>query len=600
MYIKRIFFRKEDKHMKKFVSLLLSAVIIASMVPLAVSASAFSAFAAEVSSVQTAEPDDVQETTAATEETTEPATVAPTTAAPTTKPVITPAAPKTFTVRETAKDYIILKWDKVADATSYIISRADENDKGNMGSYSVIKIIDDMEVTAYKNTANITAGKVYKYKIEAERVDGGTTTKSSSKTLTTMTKPEDVSKVKVAKRTADSITIQWSKNKAATNYVIQKSSEDAKGKFSKYKTIKTAKSTTTKLKNTGLKSGYIYKYKVMVKRTKGAVSNTSEGKTVKGVVSPAAPKKLINKKSTTTAIKIQWSKVEKATKYEVYRKAAKEKYKKLATTASTTYTDRKIVTGKNYKYKVRAYRTVDKKKYYGAAIALKTSSAVASVKGVTVKTYLRRGLFSWAAIGNASGYEISVRKANGQWLQKATTPYRNYLTGKLKLNKTYTYRIRSYKTVNGNKVYGKAKTFNVTATSDTAYGKTVSGTWVEVCTETQTMYMYVNNKLYLTTPVITGYFYDSARKTTPGYHHVISKKSPATLTGPTWSVGVSYWLGFTSDGQGIHDATWQHGDFGKELYKLSGRGSHGCVNTPTAAVAKIFAKAYVGMPVIVY
>lgn len=593
--------------MKKFVSLLLTAVIFATMIPLAVSSSAISAFAATIDSVQTADPTTQPETTAPA---TQPTTKAPTQPA-TTQPkpisVITPSAPKKFTVMETDVDKVIIKWTKVSNADYYVISRADENSKGKIGKYKVIKVIDDMTKIAYANTALITAGRVYKYKIVAKRERNNIITTSPEKTLKVMTKPYDVSKVKVSKNTYDKklgnyITIKWKKSSVATNYVVQRSAEKANGKFGNYKTIKTTKKKTTQLKNIGLKAGYIYKYRVKVKRTKSSVSNTSKGKNVTAVVKPGTPKKLINKKSTTSSIQIAWSKVAKATKYQVYRKTAKTKYKKLATTSSNTYTDKKVVTGKNYRYKVRAYRTVNKKKYYGKAISLKTTPAVqaaSSVKGVTVKTYLRRGLFSWDAIGGASGYEISVQRANGEWLTKATTSYRNYLTGKLKQNKTYTYRIRSYKKVNGQKVYGKAKKFSVKA-DNKAYGKSVSGTWVEVCTETQTMYMYVNNKLYCKTPVITGYYYDSGRKTTPGYHHVISKKSPATLTGPTWSVGVSYWLGFTSDGQGIHDATWQHGDFGKELYKLSGRGSHGCVNTPTSAVAKIYAKASVGMPVIVY
>lgn len=584
--------------MKKFVSLLLSAVIIASMIPFAVTAAnAAETTATAVSDEPVLVPDPTEPDTTVPE-TTAPETTQPVTTVPY---VVTPNAPENFKVKETAADYIIIRWDKVKDATSYVISRADEKSNGKMGGYSVIKTIDNMDITAYKNTANITAGKVYKYKIVAKRTEGNITKTSASKTVSAMTKPTNVSKVKVAKRTTTSVTIKWSKKADATNYVIQRSDEGSNGKFSAYKTIKTAKKTTTAIENTGLKSGYIYKYKVKVKRTSNSVSNQSTGKTVTAVVSPAAPKKLINKKATTTKIKIAWSKVAKANKYEVYRKEAKTKYTKLTTTKSRAFVDSKVTTGKTYKYKVRGIRTVKGKDYKGAFKALKTTTAVNGVNGVTVKTYLKRGLFSWKPTSGASGYEIAVKKSNGKWLVKANTSYTNYLTGKLKTNKTYTFRLRSYKTAGGQKVYGSAKTFNVTA-SNTAYGKSVSGTWVEVCIETQQMFMYVNNKLYCKTPVITGYAYNS-RRTTPGYHRVLSRKSPATLSGSyggsSWNVTVSYWLGFTGDGQGIHDASWQP-NFGGELYKNSSRGSHGCVNTPTSAVAKIYSKAYVGMPVIVY
>ena len=588
--------------MKKFVSLLLSAVIIASMVPMAISASAADTSAADSSAQATATT--VSETQPETQPQTEPVTQAPTqapTQQPTSISVITPAKPKNFIVKTTTDKSVTIRWDKVKNATSYVISRADEGSDGKMGDYSVIKTIDNMEYNSYNNTANVKSGKLYKYKIVAKRNSGGIITTSEAATLTAMTNPTNVSSLKVSKRTKDYITIKWSKHSQASNYVVQRSVENDKGKFSSYKTIKTTANTTTSLKNTGLKSGYIYKYRVKVKRTKSSISALSSGANVKTVTSPAAPKTLVNKKATAKSIKISWSKVTKATKYELYRKTGKAKYKKIKTTASTSYTDKKVKVGKKYKYKVRAYRKVDKKKYYSSYTTLSTTTAVNSVKGVTVKTYLRRGLFSWKAVKGASGYNISVKKSNGTWKSEGSTKYRNFLTKKLKVGKTYTYRIRSYKTSGGQRVYGKSKVFNVNVKA-TAYGKTVSGTWVEVCLETQKMYMYVNNKLYCSTPVITGYAYNS-RRTTPGFHRVLSKKSPANLSGSyggsSWNVTVSYWLGFTGDGQGIHDASWQS-NFGGELYKLSSRGSHGCVNTPRSAVAKIYSKAYVGMPVIVY
>lgn len=229
-------------------------------------------------------------------------------------------------------------------------------------------------------------------------------------------------------------------------------------------------------------------------------------------------------------------------------------------------------------------------------------STVSQVSKVNVKSYLKRGLLTWNSASGATGYNIYVQKTDGSWLKKASTPYTNYLTGKLKLNKTYRYAVKPFKKSNGVKEYAKATKTYVTA-SPTAYGKIPSNTWVEVCTETQHMYMYVNNKLYVSTPVITGYAYND-RRTTPGYHKVLNKKAGATLRGSygsqSWNVTVRYWVAFTNDGQGIHDADWQHNDFGKELYKLSSRGSHGCVNTPLTAVSKVFSKSYVGMPVIVY
>lgn len=602
--------------MKKFVSFLLAVVIVSSMVPLAVTAGAATApkhrtgddpviseSVPETTAETTVEASEAQETTAdttAAEETTAPTETTEPATQETTEPVITPNAPKNFSVKSTGKDNVIIRWDKTANATSYVISRADEKSNGKMGKYAVIKTIDDMNINSYKNTANIKAGTVYKYKIVAKRASVTTTTSPAS-TVTAMTNPDDVKTLKVSKKTTTTMEIKWSKNSKATKYIIERADENSNGKFDGYKKIKTVKSSVTSYADKGLKTGYAYKYKVKVQRTKSSITKNSSGKAVKNVTTLAAPQNLKNLKSTTTAIKIGWDAVNKASKYEVYRKDAKTKYAKLKTTSATTYTDKNVTTGKNYKYKVRAVRVIAKKNYYGTAAAVKTSTAVTSVNGLTVKSILNRGLFSWNSVAGASGYDIFVKKSDGTWLKKASTPYTNYLTGKLKSGKTYTFQIKPYKGSGDGKVYGQAKTASVTP-SNTAYGQTPSGTWVEVCIETQQMYMYVNNKLYVSTPVITGYAYND-RRTTKGYHHVLSKASPANLRGSyggsSWNVTVSYWLGFTGDGQGIHDATWQP-NFGGEYYKNSSRGSHGCVNTPTSAVSKIYSKAYVGMPVIVY
>ena len=127
----------------------------------------------------------------------------------------------------------------------------------------------------------------------------------------------------------------------------------------------------------------------------------------------------------------------------------------------------------------------------------------------------------------------------------------------------------------------------------------MKGTWIEVSIKKQTLYMYVKNKLYVKTPVVTGNVGD--RHTSKGTHYVSQKRSPSRLQGSygsqTWDVTVKYWLRFTGDGQGIHDSTWRSA-YGGNIYKTNG--SHGCVNTPLSAMKKIYKKAYIGMPVIVH
>jgi hypothetical protein len=226
------------------------------------------------------------------------------------------------------------------------------------------------------------------------------------------------------------------------------------------------------------------------------------------------------------------------------------------------------------------------------------STALSKMSGISVRSVLSHGIFNWSSVSGASGYDVFVINSKGKYIKKDTTYNNYYITGKLKTGKTYKYAFRAFKEVGGDKTYSKTRRASVKP-NPTAYGRKPSGTWVEVCTETQTLMMYVNNKLYVSTPVVTGNY--GSLDTTPGYHSVISRQSPTILRGSSggysWETYVDYWLGFTSDGQGIHDASWRSA-FGGNIYM--GDGSHGCVNTPTAAIRKMFGKAYVGMPVIVF
>ena len=69
-----------------------------------------------------------------------------------------------------------------------------------------------------------------------------------------------------------------------------------------------------------------------------------------------------------------------------------------------------------------------------------------------------------------------------------------------------------------------------------------------------------------------------------------------TLVGQGYASPVDYWMPFNG-GVGIHDMqsrAW----FGGTIYL--GSGSHGCVNTPLAAVKLIYDQIEEGVPVVVY
>lgn len=91
----------------------------------------------------------------------------------------------------------------------------------------------------------------------------------------------------------------------------------------------------------------------------------------------AKPTKLSAKVNDNVSITLQWTAAKKVSGYQVYTAGSKSgKYTLLATTSATKYTHSNLKGGKTYYYKVRAYKTVKKKKRYSGYTAVVQATAV--------------------------------------------------------------------------------------------------------------------------------------------------------------------------------------------------------------------------------
>lgn len=120
-------------------------------------------------------------------------------------------------------------------------------------------------------------------------------------------------------------------------------------------------------------------------------------------------------------------------------------------------------------------------------------------------------------------------------------------------------------------------------------------TFVEISLDNQYMWYYVDGKLLVETPVVTGNI-SAGDYTRRGCFRIASMTTDTYLVGPTWNDHVDYWMPF--DGQiGLHDSSWRT-EYGGDIYLTDG--SHGCVNTPLDAIATIYNNITVGTLVVVY
>ena len=120
-------------------------------------------------------------------------------------------------------------------------------------------------------------------------------------------------------------------------------------------------------------------------------------------------------------------------------------------------------------------------------------------------------------------------------------------------------------------------------------------TYIEVNMGKQELTYYVDGKLNMNMPIVTGNV-NRGRGTPTGIFSVYNKRYHTNLVGVNYVSYVNYWLG-VNKGVGIHDATWRS-NFGEEIYKRDG--SHGCINCPLDSVSALWEVVEVGTPVILY
>ncbi len=264
-----------------------------------------------------------------------------------------------------------------------------------------------------------------------------------------------LAKVKISSLTSfyNGITVKWGKVEDASKYVIYRSTKKNSG----YKKVATITDVSKKsYKDKGLKLGKTYYYKI--RAYKGSDYTESSVKSKKVALAQAVITKVTP--SNCTTLKITWNKVSGASGYYVYRSTKKNgTYKKIATVKKGTlsYKDTKRTTGKTYYYKVAAYRKENNKKYTGVKSAV-VSGKTAPKKVTSLTATFKSGhiTVSWKKQSDVTGYEVyrSTSKDSGFTLKK-TTKSTSWANMRLAGGKTYYYKVRAYKTVNGKKYYGE-------------------------------------------------------------------------------------------------------------------------------------------------
>ena len=339
---------------------------------------------------------------------------------------------------------LTLTFDKVENATKYIILRSANSDSG----YKEIKTI---TTNKYKDT-NVNYNKTYYYKVKAI-VNG-----KSSKTSKVVYKKVVVNKVSDVslKPSSTQITISFKKENVS-GYEIYSSIDNKK--WTKVTTIK--KSSVVKYVHKKLKANKKYYYKI---RSYHKVN----GKTYYGVYSdvvntktaPSAPTIKCTKYSPFT-FNIKLTKTSGSKIYEIYVSTDDKNYKKSLDLNDSSYDgneiDKQIKVDTPYITYYLKVRACNSNNICGSYSRVKvktklTKSKITFVRGNTKEVYLEM-----ADVSYSEGFEIyrSTSKKSGYskiGTIKSTT--KKYTDKKVKIGKTYYYKVKAYMSVNGKRKYG--------------------------------------------------------------------------------------------------------------------------------------------------
>lgn len=186
-------------------------------------------------------------------------------------------------------------------------------------------------------------------------------------------------------------------------------------------------------------------------------------RTLDSEVSPGKPSSFKAKAEAYNRVKLTWKKVSGVSGYQIYRKEAGGKYKKVCTASwkDTSWTDKKVNPGISYVYKIRSYSMVSGTARCSGFSGEKKAKTTLSVPVVTVK--VSPDLYNtvnWKKISGASGYMVYRKTASGKWTKLTTVKKSSTITykdKKISANTIYEYMVRAYRNVNGKKVTSSYK-----------------------------------------------------------------------------------------------------------------------------------------------
>lgn len=367
------------------------------------------------------------------------------------KGVALPKKPTLKTAESVDFNAIKVTWKKVDGASGYYVYRKADGEK----YFKQIAEVNGNK-TFTSTDLSATTGVKYQYTVRAYRNRNGkpyaSLYDSKGVTATACTKAPTIKSG--VSTVSDKLKLTWSKVNGATGYNVYRKLENDKN----YKLIKTINGNgNVEFTDSGLKCGVKYYYRVNGFRTVDSKNYEGLGsKDYLGLTTPAQPALKSAKSLGYNTISIEWTKVEGATGYDIYRKTTGT-YSKIGTVdkqSTVTFKDEKAVTGVRYQYTVRAFynkngiKKVSTYENYIHGTAYPSNPNLTSVTSVEYNAIELK----WDKVDGANGYKIYRKLPSDKNYKELITLYGQtdkYTDQTVTCGTTYQYIIKSFRYENG-------------------------------------------------------------------------------------------------------------------------------------------------------
>ena len=277
-----------------------------------------------------------------------------------------------LTIADKADNSITLQWDASKGAQGYQIYRS----TSRTGNFERVASVSGEAFTVYVDTS-VTPATSYYYKVRAYLKFNSQNYFGSCSTITnTFSLPSRVENLTIKPGSTSSLTLSWDKVEESDGYRIYRYDEQAQI-YKKLVTISSGSKTT--YTNINLDSAHTYQYKISAFTRIGGSARFGFSSEMEE--SSPLPNKVMNLSTggkTSSRIRLNWDKVGGANGYQIYffDKAA-NKYIKLKTVSSNdmTYVVTNLKPSTYYKFKVRAYKRINAKNYFGSFSRLTTKTS---------------------------------------------------------------------------------------------------------------------------------------------------------------------------------------------------------------------------------